>query len=358
MTKDLLKNQVFDKLKKLSPSIQDEVVLKFGASEAHLRRDTQSTLAHDLVRVAEQRENGLQALDAIIAQVLKSHPLTQPTYSLPALTLLLGLIGGSILWYSQIPADLTLEIQQASHLADVGLYDEAEQAYQNLLAKQPKHRAVQAQADKLRSMLALFEGDTFNAPLAQQRFEQLLKRFPDDPQILALMGHTQLRTQQAAAAQQTYQRALTHTPQHPDSLFGLGNIYLQQENYAQAKTLFQQALQQAPQHVLYLLNLGFVLIQQNQFKQGIQYYQQVQQLEPDYLPVYLDIAEAYRQHGEEQQARRWFIKLAELMEKPELQNLAKNQDAWWLGGERYLYAWAHKRDYVRHAAGLGQGHSL
>lgn len=373
MTNHSLEFQVFDKLKKLLPSVQREVVLQFGVQEEHLRWDTQSSLAHDVVRVAKERENGLQALDAVIQSVTEprendfqaldsvnepaqqAHPPAKTRYSLPMLVLLLGVLGGGIFWVAQRPPDLHLEIQQASRLADLGWYAQAEQAYQALLEKHPQHPKVQAQADKLRAMLSLFEGKTFHASFAQQRFQQLLQRFPDDPRVLALQGHTQMRLGQVDAARRTYQRILQHTPAHPDTLFGLGNVYLYEKNYPQAARYYAQALEQAPEHVPYLLNLGYVSIQQDQFEQGIQHYRKVLRWEPDYLPVYLEIAEAYRHQGETQKAQQGYRKLIALMADEALRNLPKNQDAWWLGGERWLYSWKQKRDYARQAAGLGNG---
>jgi Tfp pilus assembly protein PilF len=209
----------------------------------------------------------------------------------------------ALLWEKENPA------AQSSLEAYLRRYPDPElQGYLSTLRVKQEH--AQEGADRERGFQAL-EGK--DLPTAEAKFQEVLRRSPNDPDATAGMGFVRLNQkrfaealgyfekarslapqkadvregyanakfwlamEQATTARQQnrpdaaiafYQDALALRPADPQALLGLAQAQVDQKNYAEAEARFQQVLSQSPNNLDAVAGLGFLRFSQGRFEEA------------------------------------------------------------------------------------------
>jgi len=113
-----------------------------------------------------------------------------------------------------------VEIALGRSLEESGNLSEAEAAYRNALAKDPKR----ADAEQRLAILADERGDQVEA---ERRFERALKLDPKNPEILCDRGYNLYLQRRWSEAEETLRKALAADPRHARSRSNLGLVLAQ-----------------------------------------------------------------------------------------------------------------------------------
>ena len=147
---------------------------------------------------------------------------------------------------------------KASALAGQNRNDESLVALEDAHAAAPD--AVQPVAALVAAYLRLGKADKADALL-----QPILKKFPDNAELLVWMGQTKLAQNKTDDASQDFKAAITKQPKYPASYTALSDLYTRQKNYDGAATVIQAGLKQEPDNVnLRLTSAGLQILRGDQ----------------------------------------------------------------------------------------------
>ena len=97
---------------------------------------------------------------------------------------------------------------------------------------------------------------------AEALTREMLKKFPDNAQLLVLLGQTKLAQNKTDDAVQSYKTAIAKQPKDPVGYTALTDLYIRQKNYAAAGEVIQTGLREQPSN----LNFRFTSAAIDMFK--------------------------------------------------------------------------------------------
>jgi len=203
-------------------------------------------------------------------------------------------------------------LSRAEKFARHGQFDQAEQAYNTLLARFPANRRAKAgllkiqkmlidvqrpaQADLARVAVALRAGEFANGDAGAK---MLLARFPNDAVVNNLAGVAAAACGQRKRAIKHYTRAVEIDPQMADALFNLGKTHRELGAHQAALDAYGALIQITPDYPMVYNDIGVSLAELGQRDGAIVAFEQAIRLGPDGV-------EAHRNLGKQLYEQRDF----------------------------------------------------
>lgn len=160
---------------------------------------------------------------------------------------------------------------------------------------------------------------------SRQAFDELLKRYPDDPNVHYSFGVFML-PQDVEMAMKEFQQAQTLNPNHQPALVQLAFEYLKRRDYDTALPLAEKSVALSPQMYAARNVLGRVLIEVGQIERAIRELQEGVRLAPESPEMHFALARAYTRAGRKEEAERENEIFKKLQEKYNQQADAKQAD--------------------------------
>jgi predicted Zn-dependent protease len=88
---------------------------------------------------------------------------------------------------------------------------------------------------------------------AEALLREMAKKFPDNAEILVLMGNTKLAQNKSDEALQSYTQAIAKQPKNPYGYNALSDLYVRQKNYKSAIDVIQTGLKEQPANLEFRL---------------------------------------------------------------------------------------------------------
>ncbi|PWT88949.1 MAG: hypothetical protein C5B55_12225 [Blastocatellia bacterium] len=149
---------------------------------------------------------------------------------------------------------------------------------------------------------------------ARKAFENLLTRYPNDPNVHYSFGVFQL-AQDADAALKEWQRALELKPDHQPAMVQMAFEYLKRDQYNDALPLAERAVQLQPNMYPARNVLGRVLLELGQIDRAIKELEEGVRIAPSSPEMHFALARAYTRAGRKQDADRERDTFKKLQEK-------------------------------------------
>lgn len=160
----------------------------------------------------------------------------------------------------------------------------------------------------LMGVLMVFPSELFNAAVqhhqagqlfeAEQLYEAVLDDYPQQANVLYLLGLIHHQRGNLKAAVQWYLRAIAAQPDYADAHNNLGVLLVQQGNLQEAIRHYRAALQSQPNNPRARANLGVLLHQLGQFDEAIAHYQTALQLDPHFAAAHSNLGHALKELGQ------------------------------------------------------------
>jgi cellulose synthase operon protein C len=135
---------------------------------------------------------------------------------------------------------------KAAALGGQNRIDESLAALEDAHAAAPD--AVQPVASLVASYIKLGKADKADALL-----QQMLKKYPDNAELLVWMGQTKLAQNKTDDASQNFKTAISKSPKYPNGYSALSDLYTRQKNYDGAAQIIQAGLKEQPDNVNFRL---------------------------------------------------------------------------------------------------------
>ena len=160
---------------------------------------------------------------------------------------------------------------------------------------------------------------------SRQAFDELLKRYPDNPSAHYSFGVFML-PQDAEIALKEFRQAQTLDPNHQAALVQMAFEYLKRRDYAAALPLAEKSVALAPQMYAARNVLGRVLLEVGQIERAIHELQEGVRVAPASPEMHFALARAYMRAGRKEEADRENEIFKKLQEKFNQQADAKQAD--------------------------------
>ncbi len=141
-------------------------------------------------------------------------------------------------------------------------------------------KAANPQALAPRLLLATQLLQTGNSLKALAEMTEAHRSRPNDPEVLELLGQTQLATGRFADAATTYKRLIALRPQSPTGPYRLATAQIGLGELPAARDNLKKALQNQPGHVDALRTLSGLELQAGRFEEALKSARQIQTLQP------------------------------------------------------------------------------
>lgn len=171
-----------------------------------------------------------------------------------------------------------------------GRYRQAEQLYQQILARDPHH----AETHHLLGLIAYRTGQLDRAAALLAR---AIQEDPRQPTYWFNQGIVLQRQGQLDDAVASYERALALHPEYPEALSNLGTVFMEQCRLDQAATSYRRALVIRPDYVEALNNLGVVLKEQGKLDEACASYEQALTLAPNHIEAHCNLGSVLMDQG-------------------------------------------------------------
>lgn len=138
---------------------------------------------------------------------------------------------------------------------------------------------------------------------AQAECLRLLKRAPDHPNLLHLLGVIAHQGGQNDIAMTYIRQAIAHDALTPSFHCNLGNVLRDLEQYAEAGASYQEALRLKPDFAEVYSNLGVLFERQGELDVAQEAYTEAVRLKPDFAEAHNNLGNMLRQQGNFEAAR-------------------------------------------------------
>lgn len=187
--------------------------------------------------------------------------------------------------------------QQAVGLHRQGQLDEAEQAYRQVLAYDPRH----AGAMQLRGVVQMQRG---NHEEAAKLIKRSLDFEPRNPQALSNLGNVLLELKRYDEAIATLRLAVEVQPNSADALGNLGRALRRRRYYSEAVEVYRKAVAAAPDRPGLHSALGVALTESGDHAGAVEAHKRALELAPDRAEFKNNLAHAHRLAGRAEEAER------------------------------------------------------
>jgi predicted Zn-dependent protease len=161
--------------------------------------------------------------------------------------------------------------------------------------------------DLLKKIQIIIRIERRDADAVLAQYSEAVRKNPEDPESIQLLGFAQQFTGQLAQAKQNYEKARRLSPENPDLDRDMGRLYTQTGEFALARTAFNEALALEPKESLTYLYLGELYEKQDDLRAAAGAYLNALNLSPfwDKPPYRLSVVygklnrlgDAYYYHG-------------------------------------------------------------
>jgi tetratricopeptide (TPR) repeat protein len=234
-----------------------------------------------------------------------------------AIAAMLICVGG--LWQLWPQSDDPL-LEQAQTYMDMGRYAEAKTFYEQALKQNPS--SPQARFGLAKAGLPELRGD---AEKFAAEVDFLLKKAPEDSDLIIFDGDRFYDDNQFDEALQRYQKAISINPNCAEAFCRRGVIYDRFDDAEQSLTMYQKAADLARETPHYRNNLAYAHYRQGHYKQAIEEYQKIDR----YPLAALELAKVYWLKGELAAARDAQTKALRWLENNKIFALPRNQGPWY-----------------------------
>lgn len=124
-----------------------------------------------------------------------------------------------------------------------------------------------------------------NAPEAETVIKGVLKRFPNQPAALYLMGGALKVVGEFSKAEKYYKRSLAAAKNQPQVENALGALFLAKRQYSDAEVHLKRALKLHPKYVEAWSNLGIVQLNKREHSLAGKSFARVLETNPDFTPA-------------------------------------------------------------------------
>jgi tetratricopeptide (TPR) repeat protein len=138
---------------------------------------------------------------------------------------------------------------------------------------------------------------------ARPAFDQLLARYPNEPNLHYAFG-VYLLNQDADAAMKEFRRELEISPAHYPAMVQMAFEHLKRDEYEEALPLAEKAVRLAPKMFAARNVLGRVLLELGQVERAIKELEEGARLAPSSPEMHYALGRAYRRAGREVEAKR------------------------------------------------------
>jgi len=149
---------------------------------------------------------------------------------------------------------------------------------------------------------------------ARAAFDQLLARYPNEPNVHYAFGVYMLN-QDADAAMKEFRRELEISPQHYPAMTQMAFEHLKRDEFETALPLAEKAVQLAPKMFAARNVLGRVLLELGQIDRAIKELEEGTRLAPNSPEMHYALGRAYRRAGREADAKRHVALFQKLQEE-------------------------------------------
>jgi predicted Zn-dependent protease len=118
---------------------------------------------------------------------------------------------------------------------------------------------------------------------AEALLRDMLKKFPTNPELLVLLGQTQVATGKSDDAKNSFKAAITQQPKNEAGYEALVSYYLVQKNYSEANNVVQAGLKERPDSLNLRLAAAIVLIGAGKNDAAITAYEAILKDQPNSL---------------------------------------------------------------------------
>ncbi len=165
-------------------------------------------------------------------------------------------------------------ILQAEQNFNSGKYNEALQAYQQVLAENPS--IYQLHVNVGSCYLELGEYDK-----AIAEYEAFLEQEPDYSPVLSKLGETYVRKGDFDQAVGYFQKVIEHSPDEHTTYYNIAEIYFDSGDVDKAIEYYQKALEVKPDWGKGHLKLGYAYLNKGDNEQAVLHFEKFLELEPD-----------------------------------------------------------------------------
>jgi cellulose synthase operon protein C len=131
---------------------------------------------------------------------------------------------------------------------------------------------------------------------AEGLLQELLKKYPDNAELLILMGQTKLAQNKFDDAQKAYRAAIAKQPKDPNSYSALSDLFVRQKDYGAAVEVVQAGLREQPQNLNLLLVAAGLQIQTGKDDNAIAQYEAILKNQPNSLLAINNLASLLLDH--------------------------------------------------------------
>ena len=147
---------------------------------------------------------------------------------------------------------------------------------------------------------------------AEQAYRQVLQRQPEHPVALNLLGAIAMQVGKPREAEGCFRRALVADPNYAEAHNHLGAVLAAQKRWEEAEAAYRRALGLRPNNAEALHNLGLLLVRTKRVEEGIAAYRRSLELMPKFAAAYYNLGMALLQEGKVEEAIENHRKAVEL----------------------------------------------
>jgi predicted O-linked N-acetylglucosamine transferase (SPINDLY family) len=141
-----------------------------------------------------------------------------------------------------------------------------------------------------------------NLTSAKEIYEQLLVSYPENADVLHLLGVIALQTNDYPRAIGLISKALVINPQMPNAFSNLGNVYKEQKELEKALKCYQCALKIDPLFADALSNIGNIYYDQGKHAEALNFYNRTIQINADHADAYYNRGNVFLHYSKNPEA--------------------------------------------------------
>ena len=141
-----------------------------------------------------------------------------------------------------------------------------------------------------------------------------MKKYPDNAELLILMGQTKVAQNKLDDAQKVYRAAIAKQPKDPNPYSALSDLFVRQKNYGAASDIVQAGLREQPQNLSLLLVAAGLQIQSGNDDRAISQYETILKDQPNSLLAINNLASLLLDHRSDKQSIDRAVALSEKLQ--------------------------------------------
>jgi tetratricopeptide (TPR) repeat protein len=201
------------------------------------------------------------------------------------------------------PCDSEVAFLMGVLCCDLGVFEAARQFLERALLLAPQFPLARAQLAAALNGLSDQSATAGRLDDAERLLMQALESAPNDAQSLAALGRLALLRSDAATAETRLLASLTARPHHADTLNCLGLARLQLEKLAAAEAPLRLALDLEPEHNQARNNLGLTLYRMGRLIEALRCFEEAVARDPGYRNARINLANTLRTLGRHARAQ-------------------------------------------------------